>query len=216
VDLSNPESPTILGQLKIPGFSDYLHPYNDELIIGLGKEVDYDEKEDTTREGGLKISLFDVSDFSNPREVSKIVVGERGTYSEALDNHKAFLFDKSKNLLVLPIREAEINYRDENDSWGYSDIVYQGAYVFEIDSEDGISMNGKISHLDEEDLLKSGYYLYSDKSILRSLFIGDSLYTISPQIVKANNFSDLSDISSLVLWEETEDDLPVEPLPEKR
>src|SRR3989338_3062432 len=102
IDLSG--EPKVLGQLKITGVSQYIHPVNDTHIIGIGKEA--------TEQGffqGLKMSLFDVSDVANPKEVSKFVIGDRGTESQVLYDHKAFLYSPDKNLLVLPVMVAEID-----------------------------------------------------------------------------------------------------------
>jgi len=65
IDLSNPTAPTVLGQLKVTGYSGYLHPYDENHIIGIGKETEYEAKEDFSWYQGVKISLFDVSDVSN-------------------------------------------------------------------------------------------------------------------------------------------------------
>lgn len=159
IDLSDVDSPQVLGYLKIPGYSDYLHPYDKNHIIGIGKEaIDASDDEignrglDFAWYQGLKITIFDVSDVANPKETAKIVVGDRGTDSTALYDHKAFLFDKKRNLLVLPISLAEI---DENDYAGgavpanaYGEMVWQGAYVFDI-RENSITVRGKVSHHDE-------------------------------------------------------------------
>lgn len=145
IDLKNPENPKVLGYLKITGFSDYLHPYDESHIIGIGKSA--------TEEGrvkGMKIALFDVSDVANPTEEAKIEIGERGTDSNALYDHKAFLFDKNKNLLVLPIQVyEEKEMSNEFSRWTGSDIVFNGAYVFNIDLNE-ISLRGKITHFDNK------------------------------------------------------------------
>ena len=99
LDLSDPESPKVLGELKIPGYSDYLHPYDENHIIGIGKDTEVTEG-DWVLFQGVKMALFDVSDVENPIELHKVVIGERGTDSEALYDHKAFLFDKDRNLLI--------------------------------------------------------------------------------------------------------------------
>jgi uncharacterized secreted protein with C-terminal beta-propeller domain len=73
IDLSDPSQPKLLGELKITGYSDYLHPYDENHIIGIGKETDAGLYQ------GLKISLFDVSDVSNPKEIAKYEIGEERT-----------------------------------------------------------------------------------------------------------------------------------------
>lgn len=89
IDLSNPENPQVKGELKIPGYSSYLHPIEKYLILGIGKEGAY-----------VKLSLFDVSDASNPQELSKYTLDEY--WSEILNNHHAFLLDKKHKIFFLP------------------------------------------------------------------------------------------------------------------
>lgn len=93
VDLSNPKEPKILGELKIPGFSSYLHPYDNNLLLGIGMEVD----ENTNKQLGIKLSMFDTSDPSNVKEVHKLVL-DKFTYSDALYDHKAVFIDNTKNI----------------------------------------------------------------------------------------------------------------------
>ena len=202
IDLSNPTSPKVLGQLKVTGYSDYLHIYDENHIIGIGKETMLDKTEDFAWYQGVKISLFDVSDVTNPVEVAKYEIGDRGTDSPILYDHKALLFDKEKNLLVIPVLVAEI---DENDysgdvpDWVHGEPTWQGAYVFDI-SPDGIEVRGQITHLDGEDLMKNGYYYnYYLYSVQRSLYIENVLYTISSMKVKMNNLETLAEITTIDL-----------------
>ena len=135
IDLSDPTAPTVLGQLKVTGYSGYLHPYDENHIIGIGKETVYDAKQDFAWYQGVKMCLFDVSDVSNPVEVAKYEIGDRGTDSPILYDHKSLLFDREKNLLVLPVLLAEIDendYAGEVPDYAYGEYVWQGAYVFEI------------------------------------------------------------------------------------
>jgi len=200
IDLSQPTAPTVLGQLKVTGYSGYLHPYDENHIIGIGKETDYDSEDDFAWYQGVKISMFDVSDVSNPREVAKYEIGDRGTDSPILYDHKSLLFDKQKNLLVIPVLVAELdesNYEGEIPDWAYGEYVWQGAYVFDI-SVQGISLRGQITHMDDNsDLLKTGYYFYSGYSVQRSLYIENVLYTISNMKVKMNTLDSLTEINSI-------------------
>jgi uncharacterized secreted protein with C-terminal beta-propeller domain len=184
IDLSNPTNPAVLGYLKIPGVSNYLHPYDETHVIGVG--VDATEQ---GRVQGMKLSLFDVSDVSNPKEISKYIIGERGTYSEALNDHKAFLFSKGKNLLVIPISLAEKDYQQ----------TWQGAYVFNVDLSNGFVLKGRITH-ENETINKTEYYYYDYQSqIRRSLYMDDVLYTLSGKMIKMNDLSDLKEINKVEL-----------------
>ncbi|MCZ7357196.1 MAG: beta-propeller domain-containing protein [Candidatus Methanoperedens sp.] len=197
IDLANPEKPDILGKLMIPGFSDYLHPYDENHIIGVGKETGDNEWGGVSIKG-VKLSLFDVSDVNNPKQLDKYEIGTAGTDSEALRDHRAFLFDRKKNLLVIPIREVS-----EDRVYGkYGDYynrqkVWQGAYVFGITPEDGFKLKGKISHLDDYE--DQNYYWNSPSAVRRSLYMDDVLYTISARMILMNNLSDMSKIKGIDL-----------------
>ncbi len=203
IDLTNPNSPQVLGELEITGYSDYLHPYDETHIIGIGKEtVEAEEGGNFAWYQGVKISLFDVSDVNNPQEIDKYEIGDRGTDSPILHDHKAFLFDKSRGLLVIPVTVAEINptkYPGEVPPNAYGDFVWDGAYVFHISLEEGLVFQGGITHVENNfDLWKSGYY-HSAYSVKRSLYIDNVLYTISDRKVKMNSLSDLSEFKELNL-----------------
>ncbi len=203
IDLSDPEEPRVLGKLKIPGYSDYLHPYDEDTLIGIGKETEEAREGDFAWYQGVKISLFDVSDVENPRELAKIEIGDRGTESPALYDHHAFLFSRARNLLVIPVLEAQI---DEDDFSGtvpanfYGEYVYQGAYVFNI-SRDGIELRGTVTHIDDDSLLRSGFWFDSDYSVERSLYIEDALYTMSRGMLKINDLGTLEELAAVELGE---------------
>jgi len=203
IDLSDPRNPRILGKLKIPGYSDYLHPYDENHLIGIGKETVEAEEGDFAWYQGVKITLFDVSDVENPREVSKIVIGKRGTETPALHDHKAVLFSKPHNLLIIPILVAEI---DPNKFSGdvppnfHGEYVYQGAHVFHISSEAGIQLRGRITHIEDfESFVKSGYWFEDELEVQRSLYINEVLYTISQGMIKMNALDNLSNLGLLEL-----------------
>lgn len=208
LDLSDHENPKILGKLKIPGYSDYLHPYDENHIIGIGKDSEPSEEEqgDFAWYQGVKIAIFDVTDVSEPKELHKVIIGDRGTDSYVLHDHKAFLFDRDKNLLVIPILLAEMTEgqkEGERQPWEHGDYVYQGAYVYDTTLENGFILKGRITHYDDEEkFLKSGYYYRDDEySVKRSLYIDDTLYTISGKKIKLNDLSDLEEIKELVFGE---------------
>jgi uncharacterized secreted protein with C-terminal beta-propeller domain len=203
IDLSNPMNPQILGKLKIPGYSDYLHPYDENHIIGIGKDtVEAEESRgDFAWYQGVKMAVFDVTDVANPVEMHKIIIGDRGTNSEALHDHKAFLFDRGKNLLVLPVTLAEIPEAQKQGARSnqHGDYVYQGAYVYELTLENGFNLKGRITHYDSDEAFKKAGYYWGDQgfNVRRSLYIGNVLYTISNSKIKANLLSDLSMVKEL-------------------
>jgi uncharacterized secreted protein with C-terminal beta-propeller domain len=137
IDLSDPGAPEVLGYLKIPGYSSYLHPYDENHIIGLGME-----------DRSLKLSLFDVTDVENPVEIGKYKVGGYYSGSNALYDHKAFLFSKEKELLVIPVNYNEREELITNEySYKYYKYKYwQGAFVFRVNLK-GFDLIGKISQI---------------------------------------------------------------------
>ncbi|MFA4860177.1 beta-propeller domain-containing protein [Methanoregula sp.] len=183
IDLSTPASPKILGKLKLPGYSDYLHPYDKNYIIGLGKETGTNDWGGVSTQG-LKLALFDVSDVEHPRLAGKVEIGDAGSDSAALSDHKAFLFDKEKNLLVIPARVVRQNAVQATKLSGDQPHVWYGAYVFGINPENGFALRGTVEH----GTGGTGYYYYgsSQNEVKRSLYIGDTLYTLSAAKILAN------------------------------
>ncbi len=179
IDLKNPKNPKVLVYLKIPGYSDYLHPYDENHVIGIGKDaVDASSEQANARNldfawyQGVKISLFDITDVEHPVEKAKFTIGDRGSDSPVLSDHKALLFDREKKLLVIPVSVAEIDrskYRacsdeelNDYNSYNYclrpntyGEIVWQGAYVLNIDLNE-INLRGKISHFENKTFVKHG------------------------------------------------------------
>ncbi|MBI3963821.1 MAG: beta-propeller domain-containing protein [Candidatus Kerfeldbacteria bacterium] len=195
LDLSDPRNPKVLGKLKIPGYSDYLHPYDDTHLIGVGKEAVAAEEGDFAWYQGLKVALFDVTDPANPKQLHNVIIGDRGSDSTVLNDHKAFLFSRERNLLVFPVLLAEIpdavkQATDEPTTYG--DFTFQGAYVYTLTLERGFEQRGRITHVtDDQSFLKSGYRYYGDGSaVTRSVYVGDRLYTISMNAVLANRLDD--------------------------
>jgi len=175
IDVANPTEPAILGYLKIPGFSGYLHPYDETYIIGIGKE-----------DSNLKLSLFDVTDVSAPTENAKYVVEADWSESMVLWDPKAFLFDKTKQLLALPV---SVNY--------YQTLVpgtfWQGAYIFDVSLDQGFTLEGNITHRNLLDQFDGGL------EVRRMLYIANVLYTISDKLVKMNDMDSLDFIDQVKL-----------------
>jgi len=174
IDIANPTEPKVLGYLKIPGFSGYLHPYDKNHIIGIGKQ-----------DNNVKLSLFDVTDVTDPTETAKYIVEAEYSDSPVLYDHKAFLFDKPKQLLALPVSTNSLWLKGGNS--GY----WQGAYIFDISLEQGFILEGTITHQSIADQFEYDY------SVNRILYIGDVLYTISGIKVKMNNLETLAEINEV-------------------
>lgn len=150
VDLSDPANPVILGQLKIPGFSNYLHFYGDNIMLGLGEETD----PETSESKGLKLSMFDISNPENVVEKDKYIIGG-SQYSEAQNNHKALMIDPEKNLFGFLF----YGYNDNNDFYYYATYTY--------DQKKGFSETARYRINDGSEYAMDA---------VRGAYIGDYLY----------------------------------------
>jgi len=204
IDVSDPTNPNILGALKIPGYSDYLHPYDENHIIGFGKDTIEQSMKDengnvidtTAYYLGMKIAMFDVTDVANPQELHTLKIGDRGTNSELLYNHKALLFSKAKNLMAFPVELYEV--QSTSDPLEYGQFTYQGAYVYNVDITTGFTLKDRITHISEDELSKAGQHWYEgDKNVRRILYVDDILYTLSNSMIKAHTITDLQAVGSL-------------------
>ena len=186
IDLTEPTNPTVLGELKIPGYSTYLHPYDENHLIGFGentKLVNYGYGDQVVTDG-MKIALFDVTDPNNPTEMYSVNIGEKGTYSELLYNHKALLFSKDKNIIAFPISITGEDY----------EVTFQGAIVYGLSLENGFEEKGRITNI-ENDINK----YYPRNSIQRIIYINDTLYTLSRNLIKATDMNTMEPKGSIKL-----------------
>mgnify|MGYP003880357327 CR=1 FL=1 len=199
IDISDPMAPKVLGKLKLPGYSDYLHPLDDDHIIGVGKETVPAEEGDFSWYQGLKIALFDVSNPEEPKLIDKLVMGDRGTDSPVLRDHKALLFDAERGIMVLPVLLAEID--EDMPPYVEGDYVWQGAVVLHVSIEDGIEVLGNITHMEDPSFFdRLGYYCpESPYFIRRALYIGDVLYTVSEAMVLMNDVWTLAELGCIYL-----------------
>jgi uncharacterized secreted protein with C-terminal beta-propeller domain len=199
LDMSNPASPKVAGKLEIPGYSSYLHLFDADHVIGLGME-----------NSTVKLSLFDVRSINSLTEMAKYIIEGDWTYSEALNDPKAFLFDKAKELLVIPVsitrygvvegdpgavnatrKEAGIAFSTQN--------YWQGAYVFKLTLTGDFELRGGVTHQDNSTNQQDYWYGDYSKNVNRALYIEDTLYTVSNAKVKLNSLTDLTEIAEIKL-----------------
>ncbi|MEK0359734.1 MAG: beta-propeller domain-containing protein [Nitrosopumilus sp.] len=192
IDLST-DTPKILGELKITGFSNYLHPYDEEHIIGIGRDTKEIE-EGRVQQLGIKIALFNVADVNNPKVIDDVIIGDSSTYSEVLNNHKAFFFDKTRGVLSIPISgDAEsLNENSSSKMFAPDYNRWNGFYVFDLNSSDGFNLKGTITHSADD----SRYYGMGNA---RTFYIDDVLYTASERYLKMNSFNNLEEINLIKL-----------------
>ena len=173
IDLSDPTNPTTEGELKITGYSAYLHPVGENLLLGVGREAD-----ETGRVTGAKMSLFDVSDPENPRTLDTLVINDGS--SEVEWDARAFLWWAPEELAVVPISDWENKFT--------------GAIALTVatDAADPeITMRTRITHDigQQSDEDRWGYDW--ERQITRSMVINDDLWTLSPGYLQANSLDTL-------------------------
>lgn len=213
IDLSDANNPKLLGELKIPGYSTYLHPYDENHLIGIGMETQevinrnsYGQVTSVTSKiVGMKMALFDVSDVNNPIQISSTVIGDRRTTSAILTNPKALLFSKEKQLIAIPVNNYAEDFEVSESSTYSSTIssytnyskeyISEGYLVYKINTEEGFSLKGVITH----DVTKNSNYYYYTTKLLRGMYIDNNLFTVSEGAVKVNDLETLDLISELKL-----------------
>ncbi|HEX6683965.1 MAG TPA: beta-propeller domain-containing protein [Candidatus Limnocylindrales bacterium] len=169
LDLGDPAKPKVLGELKIPGYSAYLHPVGQSRLVGVGQDAD-----DRGRVSGTQISLFDVGNLADPQRLDQHKIAR--SYSEAENDPHAFLYWPATKLLVVPVT-------------GYRSSQY-GALLLRVDDRK-LTELGMVSHDDG----KRSYL----GQIRRSLIIGDVLWTISHGAAKASTLDGSRDLATLEL-----------------
>lgn len=168
IDLSDPRAPRMTGELKINGYSAYLHPVDDDHVIGVGQDGD-----DQGRRAGTQVSLFDVSDPAAPRRVANWTAP--GAYSDVEWDHHAFLWWAPTSTAVIPVASAGLDNATTRDVSAVALHITPGG----IDGARGL-MQGPAS---------AG----GRSPILRSLVIGETLYTVSETGIVARGVSTLDD-----------------------
>lgn len=177
IDLTNPQNPQVLGQLKIPGYSTYLHPYDDTHIIGFGYNTE--QKETSVITNGLKMAMFDITDVSNPKELFKINIGKNNTSSRLTYNHKALLYSKEKNIIGFPLTTYEYGNMESK------------AVVYNIDLEKGFSIKGEIQTKNNSDDW--------EKSAERIIYVNNTYYVLSNKLIKSANMDTFEIIKEIKL-----------------
>jgi hypothetical protein len=146
VDVADAANPKILGELKMPGYSTYLHPYDANHLIGIG----YDTKDSGhggVMNGGLKVDLYDVTDFKNPKQQYSFTLGDNGSTSDALTNPRMFTWYADKKTLFLPVTLYK-SAGDTQNMWRHSD-AWQGTIALKIDEKTGIKEESRVTHINK-------------------------------------------------------------------
>lgn len=182
-DLSDPTNPAVLGELKIPGFSNYLHPIDETHLLGIGYETEMvtfpGSKEPSLVTGAMKMSLFDVSDFSNPKEQDVEIIGGYGSYSPAQYDHKALMIHQEKGYYGFPVTlysgKAGGNVTYEGD----------GANIYQVSPEQGITQVASLMN----DKVEGQQYEEWNYAIQRLVYVDDTLFTLANRRISSYDFN---------------------------
>lgn len=173
IDLSDPEEPLVAGELKILGYSAYLHPLGDGLLMGVGQDAT-----ETGRIQGTQVSIFDVSDPSDPTKVDQYTLSE-GSNSSAEYDHHAFLYWAETGLAMIPVQQYSWDEKSES--------AWFGAVGLMVDEEGDVKELERVTHPGGEDDWDW------QAQIRRSVVIGDSVYTISSKGIMKSSLDDLAE-----------------------
>jgi len=207
LDLSDPTAPQIVGELKIPGFSDYLHVFRGDYLIGVGRAT-------AARPWGgvvpdaLQLSLFDVHDLSNPTLIQQVEIGGYGSYSDVSYTHKAFTLMEEEGLLAIPatlltgdpFTGETVVGEDGAPVGAASDRVpepFSGVLCYRVDPSTGFTEVGRLRSAAPE---SEPYFLYQPVW-RRAAFIGDTVYAVSSDGVAAAPLSAMDQTTSIVFGE---------------
>ena len=160
IDLSSPENPKVTGELKIPGFSNYLHPVSDTLLLGIGSHIV------DNRTAGVKVSLFDVSNPFKPAEIDSMVFGGIGSSSQVQYNPRAFVWWKTKAMALFPVYLS-----GEDGSTEYSDYKYtkSGAIALTIVDKKIVELARLIPEISEYNYYNQSRVVYIDNVVYLSM-----------------------------------------------
>jgi uncharacterized secreted protein with C-terminal beta-propeller domain len=172
-DLSDPAEPRQLGELKIPGFSTYMHMVDDTHLLAIG--YDADDHGDFAFFDSVLLQIFDVSNPSAPVRTHHHVIGTRGSSSEALTNHLAFTYYPEKSLLALPMTLCE----GGDDGQFGAELTFSGLMLFDASVGTGFAEHGRVEHPVSEDIGCWNWWTDSNSVVKRSLFLDDYVYSLS-------------------------------------
>lgn len=176
IDLSDPANPVAVGELKVPGYSDYIHPLGENHLLTIGK--DSLTENGTPWYQGVQVSVFDVTNFAAPVQVDVEIFGERGTESEALHDPHAFSYYAPAEMLAVPIQLAE---NAGVEPWDYGQTTFDGLYLLHVTTA-GIEQLARIAMRSAS---QYGDYWYWGNDWTRGVFIGDYVYAVSSDKVRA-------------------------------
>ena len=205
IDLSNPTSPTIMGELKVPGVSTYIHPLSDEAILTIGLGPADEETGLGLDWSNTRLSLFNVSNFSDPQETQTLSLspvedptdGWAWAWSEATWEHKAFQYWAPKGMLAVPLNTYRYDYYYDEDGHYHYEYDWVSKLMIVNITEEGMELHGEVDHSQFYDTEE--YHWWSSYNIRRSIFMGDYIYAISHAGITVTHLDTLEEVDTLQL-----------------
>lgn len=185
-DLSDPTRPTKLGELKIPGFSTYMHMLDDNHLLTIG--YDADDHGDFAYFDGVMLQIFDVTDMTAPALAHKHIIGTRGSSSEALTNHLAFTWYPEEALLSIPMTVCE---GGDDGTYGQT-MTFNGLMVFDASVGAGFAEHGRVPHAVASGITCGNWWTNAESTVKRSLFLDEYVYSISDAELKVRSIDALA------------------------
>ncbi len=201
-DLSNPLKPELLGELKIPGFSLYMHPVSEGRMVGVG--FDAKDMGEYALYQGIQVSLFDIENPENMARIDNKIYGIRGSYSEVNSNHHAFFYDEQSGLMGIPLVElGSVKYGQED--WEYENkLNFSGAVIYQVERDEMI----EVARLSHKDIIPTicknseyGRWWQADGEsvdINRVYKVDEQLLTVSKFGIKFHSLDDPSEVEEVI------------------
>lgn len=180
-DLSDPSEPHITGELKIPGFSTYMHLLDDTHLLTVG--YDADDHGDFAYFDGVLLQIFDIANPAAPALAYKHVIGTRGSSSEALTNHLAFTYYREQSLLSIPMTVCE---GGDDDLYG-AEMSFSGLMLFDATAETGFTEAGRVTHEPSANISCGNWWTDASSVVRRSMFLDEFVYSISDRELKVRS-----------------------------
>jgi hypothetical protein len=193
-DLSKPTQPRKLGELKIPGFSTYMHMMDAGHLLTIG--YDADDHDSFAYFDGVLLQVFDVRNPTVPSLKHRHTIGTRGSSSEALTNHLGFTWYPEESLLALPMTVCE----GGNDGIYGNTMTFNGLMLFNASTGQGFSERGRVAHAVAPNVSCGNWWTNGSSTVKRSLFLDNFVYSISDRELKVRNIYALgTDITTVPL-----------------
>lgn len=190
-DVADPKNPKVLGELKIPGFSNYLQPVGENHLLGIGYDTKMitfpGMKEPSLVTAGMKLSLFDVTDFTQPKEQDVEIIGGQGTYSPVQYDHKALMIHQEKGYYGFPVTIYT------GEPGGAATFQGDGSHIYKVTAEDGITLAAELMN----EKVQGQQYEVWEETVQRLVYVDNTLFTLAMNQIESYDFTTFQKKQSL-------------------